>query len=131
MIKSDEAVFSINPAVAKLQWTPEVWQMVNFHNPNYANSLWLGTAWQVILLPTRALYEVILPIILGGMFRVAMVNAAFMVVSTCQMLVMGLAGRLRGLPISLPERLMGRIMGEREAAEAIMRGKGRLVNIEP
>lgn len=45
--------FVINLAWNEPSWTPETWQMmpIVFKNRSYLNSLWLGTVWQLVLLP--------------------------------------------------------------------------------
>lgn len=116
------ARYVLNPAVMRLTWNPEAWQVVRFMNPNYANSLWLGTVWNIALLPTRLWQEVARPA-LAGHIRLACQMASRIVTTTLETAGWGLMGRARPLPVSAALLCDADILSEQQARAMLEAGK--------
>jgi hypothetical protein len=123
-------LFVLNPAVAALMWDPEPYQMVEFRNPHWLNSAWLGTAWNVILLPTRVWHEILKTLLVGDLLG-GLVMTANLAVSMLRQVAMGLAGRLRGVRLPIETLLAARQMSEQEACDDIKSGPGVLLRPHP
>ena len=119
--------YLINMALAPLAWTPECWQMRPFINPSRANSVWLGTVWNVILIPTRIWHEVLRPL-LHGEVRVALFYLFLILPATVfQFLVLGLQGALRAHSLPLEVCTDAEFLEEWEAALQMRRNDWQLV----
>lgn len=130
--------YAINPAVAPLQWSPEPYQLVRFHNPRYWNSLWLGTVWNVALLPTRIWRNIGRPAramfgSVGDGWNVAVWVLTFLIMLVFTPLevvydfLLGVSGNLRAVPLDEFVMAYARRMSEREAYEIMKRGEYALL----
>jgi hypothetical protein len=118
--------YKVNAALMPLSWTPEPWQVVYFPNPNRLNSIWIGTVWNFMLIPTRMWFEVIRLCVTPAWYITPMTLMAVLL-SSLKWVLAGFAGKLRALPIDLQTRLHSDIMTPEEAASAIKAGDERAV----
>ena len=93
----------VNMAYAPTVWQAEAWQLVRHRNPNWLNSIWLGTVVNVLNLPTRVLQEVLLMALRSNLLLAAFF-AVFVPVSALWHLLIGLAGRLSA--VSAPPQVI-------------------------
>jgi hypothetical protein len=119
-------LFELNPALARLHWTPEPYQILKYRNPSYLNSLWLGTFWNVFLLPTRLWVEVVLACIHDGLGE-ALLGLLSLVVSMVIRFAFGIAGFARGVDLPIETLLHCRVLDEIEAVAEIKAGTAVLV----
>jgi hypothetical protein len=88
---------------------------VQAKNPAYFNSLWLGTAWNVLLLPTRAWRNFWIPLLSGHPVIALLLTLIFTPLETLYCLLCGVFGRLRGVGLSESVMRSARIMTDQEA----------------
>lgn len=117
----------LNPAVAALCWTPEAFQYVYFPNPRYLNSLWLGTVWNVTLLPTRIFQEVINPLLRGYLTFPLIHLFVTMPISVGVFFLRGLIGRCRAVNLPIATMATARSITPEEAMEQFNRGNYELL----
>ena len=98
--------YRVNMNFAPLVWNVESWQVVNFRNRNYLNSLWMGTVVNLLNLPTRLYYEVF---VIGCKTNIliAMFMLFQVAISTLSRTMSGLCGQLHALkaPIEVIARM--------------------------
>ncbi len=115
--------FLINPAAQKTSmWFPEVYQLMMGHtNPSYLNSLWLGTGWNLMIIPYRIAREC-----LWSLFNFNIIMALFSVivipVTVVWMFVMGALGRLSGADFPITELKHCVILTPEQSRQAISQG---------
>jgi hypothetical protein len=107
-------------------WAPEPWQVIYYPNPARGNAIWLGTVWNICLLPTRLWIESLRLLFTPAY---AMVPGTFCAVlaSTVRWITMGLRGKLRALAVPIHVRLDADIVPPRRAADLIRGGDARCV----
>lgn len=113
--------FLINPAAMPTRWTGEPWGMRSFQNKNYLNSIWLGTVWNFMILPTRAYYELLGPLMRGDLGRLVGNVFAFITL-TIAFFCAGLIGKLVMMPVELEVLQQSYVMNEHEAFAALNNG---------
>lgn len=118
--------YVVNPALSTLAWTPEPWQVIIFYNPSWFNSLWLGTAWNLFVFPSRLWSEVI-KTALSGRFERAPFMLFYLLSSTCLWMLAGVLGRLRGIHVPFEVRFNSHIMNHTQAGEALKAGNSAFV----
>lgn len=118
--------FLINAALFNLMWTPEPWQIVRFPNPSYANSLWLGTVWNFMNLPTRAWHEVI-RVLFSRHALYAPYMLWMLLYTTFRQVLWGFVGMNRAIDVPIELRIKADIMEPVEAANRIKAGDARAV----
>lgn len=115
--------YVINPAAIKHSlWAPHVHQYILGHpNASYANSLYLGTAWNAFSLPYRIVTEMAIPLF----------NFQFARVLTCcvslplTVLVIfwhGIRGTAQGASVSFDEAITSVVLTPAQAASAYEQG---------
>lgn len=97
----------VNPYAQSSRWTGDDWCVVSGHNPNWLNSAWLGTVWNVVCLPQRTWFmlKASFAYLRAGMIGTALLALPLLVLAFFQYLLVGLVGHLRMLP-PLPLDLM-------------------------
>lgn len=122
--------FTINLAVAAPCWAPEIWQIQQFLNPHYLNSLWIGTVWNTVLLPSRIIHEIIKPVFRGE-FAVALTMVVGIPYTFIRNILVGAAGKLRGVGLPLNVILNAEFLDEDEAFAQMQKGNYDLVRKNP
>lgn len=120
--------FIINPALVPLAWTGDAWGYRAFKNPDWLNSVWLGTVWNVMTLPQRFAYQALRPLLVGDL-RHALYGAMVLLPLFLAFIIMGLMGRLRMLPYKIDVVAHSYVMTEDEAGRAIAAGMTEPVKI--
>ena len=95
----DAVQYRVNVDMAPQCWDAEPFQLIAWDNPNWLNSVWLATVTQVLNLPKRVAHEVLLPLCIGDLLG-ALTGIFYLVTTTLAFLVLGLAGKLRVLPLA-------------------------------
>lgn len=121
----------VNMLLAPPRWTPEPWQICAAKNPTYLNSVWIGTVWNLIMLPSRFWPELLRPL-LWGQLELALRSLLIIPTTTLGMFWFGLLGRMHSLPLS-PVATMGLLVMEDEDAElvAAMSDNARMLTMIP
>lgn len=110
--------YHINMALAPLHWTPEIWQITKFVNPSVLNSLWLGTVWNLFLLPTRFWHECLV-ILAAGHMRLAFAQFGVILWSFWKVFTWGLNGNARAVNLPLDTIVQSTFLNAQEAFDAI------------
>lgn len=121
--------YIINPMAAREPlWLPHVWQMAvaDARNPSYLNSLWLGTVYNLMLVPQRLFSETLV-----SLFNFQLGKCLFSLfaipVSVLLFLIMGLSGRLAGINVTLEQAANALILKPAEGLAALEEGFTDLV----
>lgn len=101
MSKIKPPSYIINPvAITQSFWTPEIFQyVIGRGNSSYLNSVWLGTGWQILALPYRAFYEILVPLF-NFRFVTALVSMLVIPVSMLMIFLHSLFGQIKA--VNLP-----------------------------
>lgn len=113
------APFLINPYGKKSIWMPEPYQMLRYPNPSYANSLWLGLAASIVMLPHRLWIEVLRQMLLGK-FASSLQQLAFIPVSMLLWAWWGITGKAYAVDARPGELLFSHLLTP-EQSSAISR----------
>jgi len=93
------ARYRVNMDLAPKSWDCEPYQLIVHRNPSWLNSAWLGTATNVLNIPTRISNEVIFNV-MSGHVGFALVALVLLVVSVVAFFLAGLFGRVHCLPLA-------------------------------
>lgn len=120
-----------NMLMAPPVWAAEPWQLCAARNPSYLNSLWLGTVWNIVLLPTRIWKELLRPL-LWGRIELFLAMLAFMPLSIAKFFWLGITGRLHSLMLP-PDVCPSILLMEDEDAAAVkaMHPNSRMLTLIP
>lgn len=110
--------FIVNPSLAPICWIADPWQLRAHKNPNYLNSVWLGTVNQMLTLPSRLWMELLLPLLMGRLLA-AVIGFFAITLLTPGFLLLGLTGYLRVVPLTLEVICESHMMSMRDARRAI------------
>lgn len=113
----------INPVSStEVMWSPHVYQMVLGHkNPSYLNSLWLGTVWNLLLLPFRVAIEVLWPLF-NFELQLMCLSLWYVPVGSFRLLASSLSGHAMGLRISCEQMVSGRVLTPAQGRGAVASG---------
>ena len=114
--------FLINPNADDSSWTPEPYQIICWPNPSRANSLWIGTVAQLVMLPGRLWTEVVRPLLRGRPLMALMCLLWFLPVSSLIWLWWGIRGDAYALKVDLQLMLRARVMTTDESLIAMALG---------
>lgn len=117
----DTPKFVINPTLVPTCWQGENWGYRAHRNKNYLNSVWLGTVWNVFLLPQRIWHSVGVPLLHGRVIA-ALVNVPMVPVITLAYFCAGIIGSLKMLPYDLPTLMESYVLSEEEGKREIEHG---------
>lgn len=118
--------YKVNAALLPLNWTPEPWQVVYFPNPSLMNSIWLGTVWNVMVLPTRLYYE-FFRLLFSPLWFLAPATLCVVIGGFFKWIGMGFAGQLRGTKLPMEIRANAVFMLPNECVHAIHAGDDRAI----
>lgn len=115
--------YAINPQAQKRSiWTPEIYQLVLGQGcTGYLNSVWLGTIWNLILMPSRFLVEVVWNVF-NFRFQQALFSLLMLLPTSLWLVYMGLRGSLRVVPITAEIAARSIILSPEQCMTAIQRG---------
>lgn len=116
-------IYVINLAATKKTfWTPEIYQIfVGQKNESYLNSLWIGTGWNLLSAPYRVFREIVCPVF-NFRFGLAAMSLVNIPVTMMKFLKHGLLGRAIALNIDVEQAVMGVVLSEQQAQEALEMG---------
>jgi hypothetical protein len=120
--------YAISPAAqVGSVWVPEVFQLVvNYQNPNYLNSLWLGTVWNLGVIPYRVFREFLVALF-HFRFGVALLSIFVIPASALLIFVKGVLGKVRAhcVPLELVQQSV--LLSKYESDTAFSRGHKEVV----
>lgn len=118
--------FIVNPSLAPTRWLADPWQLRAHRNPNYLNSVWLGTVNQVLNFPDRLWHEFLRPLLSGRLFH-AFVGFWAIALLIPAFLLLGLLGWLRAIPIDLETLLQAHVLSTKDSQRAIEAGMSQML----
>jgi len=122
--------YVINLLNVKSTWTPEPYQMLNWPNPNYFNSLWLGLVAPLVMLPGRIWSEVIKPA-RAGHIRFALNMLVFIPKSSLLWAIWGISRQIIAPRIDPVTLRASRFMQPSEALKSFVDGDRRAIFESP
>ena len=113
--------FIISPLSEPSGWTPEPYQILNYPNENYLNSLWLGLVAPLVMFPTRLWNEVV-RLALAGHLLLAAQMLVFIPISSIKWLWWGVRGMAYAVNAEPKELMQAHILQPHESLMAMVAG---------
>ena len=114
--------YVLNPQAQSSKWTCDIYQLASKNrNRNYLNSLWLGTVWNLFILPYRFLKEPC-TLLVRGHYRMMWLSLLMLPMSVWKMFVAGVSGNLIAMDITIEQAVNGVTLRDGPAFEMIERG---------
>jgi hypothetical protein len=113
--------YVINPLLQPTAWAGDDWGMRMYPSSNWFNSIWLGTVWNVMCIPQRFYYCVVVALLQLRPIEFCIGVVAFFV-NTLALLVAGLFGYLVMLPYPLQIMSRALVLSPKRAKAALQSG---------
>lgn len=131
MSVNNKYVYVVNLALAKSSWSPEAYQLVEFPNVNYANSLFVGLLTPLVTLPSR-LYREVIRLALNRHLGLALVSLFIRIPFTSLCWVWwGIRGRAFGVQMPLSIIVQSKFLTPFECAADLASGESDVIKLIP
>jgi hypothetical protein len=124
-------VYVVNLALAQSSWSPEAYQLVEFPNTNYANSLFIGLLTPVVTLPSR-LYQEVVRVALKWHLGLALASLFVRIpLTSLRWAWWGIRGRAFGMQMPPDMIVQSKFLSPFECAVDLASGDGEVIKLMP